>query len=152
MRSLLIGLLLVPLAVNHLVACGVDERSLLLGEDELRINPTLLPYVHEFEGDFGPISSSVLIGEVGSDALAVCIKQKGRRNQIVFSERTLSQLNEHIIRVIMYHEGGHCELNLEHSVAGDHTLTDPYTYTGEWRYYQTNWSALVADLKLKAGR
>lgn len=145
----LVNLLLVT---GVLTSCGIEERSLLTGEKlPQRINPRLKPYVLEFMRDMNiNVSSTVIIGR--SSTLAVCLKQRGDRAQVVVSEDEIDLLSEPVLRAVIYHELAHAELNLNHSAEYDYTLTDPYIYTGESEYYASNWSALVADLKTKANR
>ena len=57
-----------------------------------------------------------------------------------------------ILKAVLFHEGGHCSLNLDHTEAGDWTLTDPYIYSDAEDYYRDNWEYLINDLKVKANK
>ena len=136
-----------------LVGCGMDEQKQVIDE-------RLKPMVLEFAADFGHVSSSVVVGPLNNGSLATCFDYKGSRtvygekavNKVIFDEKYFDGLSPIMKKAIIFHELGHCQLNLEHSAEGDYTLTDPYIYTTESDYYESNWSALVADLKFKAGR
>lgn len=137
----------------NLIGCGIDEQKQVIDE-------RLKPLVLEFQADFGHVSSSVVVGKLDNGSLATCFDYKGARtmygekavNKIIFDEKYFEGLSPIIKKAILWHEAGHCELGLDHSAAGDYTLTDPYMYTSESNYYEKNWGRLVQDLKTKAGR
>lgn len=149
MRKILSSILI---AIS-LVGCGVEEQKQVI-DDRLK------PLVMEFEADFGHVSSSVVVGKLDNGALATCFDYEGGRNllgekavnKVIFDVRYFDGLSPIIKKAIVFHELGHCSLGLDHSAEYDYTLTDPYIYTGESKYYESNWSALVADLKTKARR
>ena len=141
------------LVAISLVGCGIEEQKQVI-DDRLK------PMVLEFAADFGHVSSSVVVGKLDNGALATCFDYGGGRditgqkmvNKVVFDEKFFDGLSPIIKKAIVFHELGHCSLGLDHSAEYDYTLTDPYIYTTESNYYESNWSALVADLKSKAGR
>lgn len=142
----LVNLLLIA---GTAISCGIEERSFLTGEKlPQKINPRLRPYVQEFERDMGiRVDSSVIIGNSGT--LAVCIKQKGKRDQVIVNAEEINLLSDIVLKAVIYHELAHTEYNMEHTSAYDYTLTDPFIYTSESGYYKDNWSRLVDDLKSK---
>ncbi len=126
------------------------------------IEPSLKPIVDEFSREFGTVESSVVIGTPHNQSesiLGECQKYQywnGYKyidfNRIVINSRRINEMKPWILKAVIAHEIGHCDMDLEHSEAGDGTLTDPYIYSDAEDYYKDNWGYLINDLKEKANK
>jgi hypothetical protein len=150
-------LILLP---SFLVSCGQDISDEILHKDNS--DERLYRYVLEFKRDANKNGinidldrlGSITFGNIKDRYLGECTKYKRDKvtkykkpYDIVLNENILDidTWNTHrMIKTIVYHEMGHCALNLDHSENEDSLMYKEINHTET--YYKYNWQDLKHDL------
>lgn len=136
-----------------LVGCGSSgdpdnrDRIISVSIKDVEIDEELKQSVKEFIGDLAlhgkdfkvTIKSIKFVDNFEGNVVGRCYYND--RVEILKG----MEYNETYLKLLMYHELGHCILKLGHTKEGSNSIMQP-TLIGDSDYIKTNWSGLVSNL------
>lgn len=121
--------------------------------------PELLPFILEFEKDFGvTVDFPVIIGEIEPKFAGICYKWSSGARKVTIGRDTYDRhkLNYYAVQQLVYHELGHCALNLEHIDSLDNNgypLSIMYkSFFGFIQYYKDHNNSYIDQMKVMSNR
>ena len=126
--------------------CGAEyynKRS-----DDLLIDPDLLPFLDEFRADAAlyniPLEQpDVIVFREMDDTYTAGMCVVAKLFSITYRDIFIDPSYQYspLLKPLMYHEFGHCLMNLEHTSDG---IMQPYLQSSD--YYKDDWDNLVESL------